>query len=77
MKNKIVFIILSIIFIVLFAVWTSMKKHDEKVNPKEIAVSTTKNTAKNIVFNVSDYPDKIIEIKKEVLNNEKQYVITG
>ncbi|MFA5230101.1 MAG: hypothetical protein WC422_01475 [Candidatus Paceibacterota bacterium] len=54
-----------------------MKKHDEKVNPKEIAVSTTKNTAKNIVFNVSDYPDKIIEIKKEVLNNEKQYVITG
>jgi DNA mismatch repair ATPase MutS len=79
MKNKNIFIIPLAIIIVICVVYTNMKNHNNNNNiiPEKISVSTTKNTSKNMISNLSDYPDKILEIKKEILNNEKQYVITG
>ncbi|HRZ29340.1 MAG TPA: hypothetical protein P5052_00875 [Candidatus Paceibacterota bacterium] len=51
--------------------------NNNNIIPEEISVSTTKNTSKNTIANLSDYPDKILEIKKEVINNENQYVVSG
>jgi hypothetical protein len=77
MKNKNIFIIPLAIIIVICVVYTNTKNHNNNIIPEKISVSTTKNTSKNMISNLSNYPDKILEIKKEVLTNEKQYVITG
>jgi ABC-type nickel/cobalt efflux system permease component RcnA len=79
MKNNNVCSILLIGFIALYIVWANIKNHTNKAIPKEniVSVSTLKNTSKNMIFNASDYPDKIIEIKKELINGEEQYISTG
>jgi len=79
MKNKNVFSILLIGSIALYLVWANIKSHTNKVIPKEniVSVSTAKNTSKNAIFNISDDPDKLIEIKKELINNQERYIVTG
>lgn len=79
MKNKNVFSILLIGSIALYLVWANIKSHTNKVIPKEniVSVSTAKNTSQNAIFNISDDPDKLIEIKKELINNQERYIVTG
>ncbi len=78
MKNKIIFFILLVTIVTMYMVYINRKNNNNNnIIPEEISVSTTKNTSKNTIANLSDYPDKILEIKKEVINNENQYVVSG